>query len=125
MMIVIDCAGDKELASELQNYLKKHQYDAKTDESSVMLNALDAESILESFLKESSRTEYSIRKIDSANILLSKEVPIEDFGFVRCEMCGYVLSSEEELLVHRQAQGFNFYDWIFSKNNLRLSTMKI
>ncbi len=105
MMIAIDCAGDRELASELQNYLKKHQYDVKTDESSVMLNAVDAENVLESFLKESGRTEYSIRKIDSANILLSKEVPIEDFGFVRCEMCGYVLSSEEELLVHRRAHG--------------------
>ena len=105
MMIAIDCAGDRELASELQNYLKKHQCDAKTDESSVMLNAVDAENVLESFLKESNRTEYSIRKIDSANILLSKEVPIEDFGFVRCEMCGYVLSSEEELLVHRRAHG--------------------
>jgi hypothetical protein len=105
MMIAIDCAGDGELALELQNYLKKHHYDAKAEESSVMLNALDIETILESFLKESNKTKYSIRKIDSANILLSKEVPIEDFGFVRCEMCGYVLSSEEELLVHRRAHG--------------------
>ncbi|WP_101477470.1 hypothetical protein [Candidatus Nitrosotalea bavarica] len=105
MMVAIDCAEDIELASELQNYLKKHQYDAKIEGSSVMLNALDVEKVLESFLKESSRTEYSIRKIDSANLLLSKEVPIEDFGFLRCEMCGYVLSSEEELLVHRRAHG--------------------
>ncbi len=104
-MIAIDCAGDRELASELQHYLKKHQYGAKIDESSVMLNALDIENVLESFLKESNRTEYSIRKIDSVNILLSKEVSIEDFGFVRCEMCGYALSSEEELLVHRRAHG--------------------
>lgn len=104
-MITIDCAGDRELALELQNYLKKHQYDAETDESSVMLNAMDTEKVLESFLKESNRTEYSIRKIDSTTLLLSKEVPIEDFGFLRCEMCGYVLSSEEELLVHRRAHG--------------------
>ena len=105
MMVVIDCAGDTELALELQNYLKKHQYDAELDESSVMLNILDTEKVLESFLKENDRTGYSIRKIDSTTFLLSKEVPIEDFGFLRCEMCGYVLPSEEELSVHRRAHG--------------------
>lgn len=105
MMIAIDCAGDRELALELQNYLKKHQYDADIEESSVMVNSPDVENALESFLKETNRIEYSIRKIDSANFLLSKEVQIEDFGFLRCEMCGYVLSSEEELLVHRRAHG--------------------
>ncbi|SRR5579885_2126060 len=105
MMITIDCAGDSDMASELQNYLKKHQYDVETEESSVMLDASDVEKILGSFLKDNNRTEYSIRKIDSKTFLISKEVPIEDFGFLRCEMCGYVVSSEEELLVHRRAHG--------------------
>ena len=41
----------------------------------------------------------------SINFVLAKEVPIEDFGFQRCEMCGYVVSSEEELMVHRRAHG--------------------
>lgn len=104
-MITIDCAGDGDLASELQNYLKNNQYDAEVKESFVMLNASDVEKILKLFLKYSDRKEYTVRKIDSTTILLSKEVAIEDFGFLRCEMCGYVVSSEEELLVHRRAHG--------------------
>lgn len=104
-MVIIDCAGDNELAAELQNYLKDHQYDTDIEDSSVVSNASDIEKILKTFLKESDKIGYTIRKIDSVNILLSKEVPIEDFGFLRCEMCGYVVSSEEELLVHRRAHG--------------------
>ncbi len=104
-MIIIDCANDNEIAAELGNYLKNHGFDAKTEESSVIVNEANVEKILGSFLVEIKRSEYSIRKIDSTNLLLAKEVPIEDFGFLRCEMCGYVVTSEEELLTHRRAHG--------------------
>ena len=104
-MMMIDCANDNDLAIELGNYLKNHGFGPKTEESSVMVEEENVEQILRSFLAETKRLEYSIRKIDSANILLAKEVPIEDFGFLRCEMCGYIVSSEEELLTHRRAHG--------------------
>jgi hypothetical protein len=104
-MIAIDCAYDNELAQELEKYLKNLGFSAKTDESTVMVNDADIEQILGHFLKETNRTEYSVRKIDSTNFILAKEVMIEDLGFQRCEMCGYVVSSEEELLVHRRAHG--------------------
>ena len=105
MEAFIDCAFDNKIAQELENYLKNLGYNAKTEESTVITDAVDVEHILELFLKETNRTEYRARKIDSTNFVLSKEVMIEDLGFQRCEMCGYVVSSEEELLVHRRAHG--------------------
>ncbi len=104
-MIVIDCAFDNKIAQELENYLKDLGFSAKTEESTVIVNDTDVEQILGYFLKEANRTEYSVRKIDSTNFILAREVMIEDLGFQRCEMCGYVVSSEEELLVHRRAHG--------------------
>ncbi|TLX85238.1 MAG: hypothetical protein E6K98_00755 [Thaumarchaeota archaeon] len=104
-MIIIDCAGDNDIAIELENYLKNHGFGAKAEESILTVTEANIEHILGSFLKETSRSDYSVRKIDSTNFVLAREVPIEDFGFVRCEMCGYVVSNEEELLIHRRAHG--------------------
>ena len=104
-MIVIDCAYDNKIAQELESYLKGLGFSAKTEESTVIVDYIDIERILGYFLKETNRTEYSVRKVDSTNFILAKEVMIEDLGFQRCEMCGYVVSSEEELLVHRRTHG--------------------
>jgi hypothetical protein len=104
-VIVIDCAYDNEIAQELENYLKNRGLEAKIEEATVIVNDADLERILGSFLRETNRREYSIRKIDDTNYVLAREVMIEDLGFQRCEMCGYVVSSEEELLVHRRAHG--------------------
>ncbi|MGI0069123.1 MAG: hypothetical protein ACREA3_06640 [Nitrosotalea sp.] len=104
-MVTIDCACDNEFALELASYLTNHGVDATSEESLVVVKYADPEKILRSFLEDTRRQGYSIRKIDSENFLMSKEVPIEDFGFFRCEMCGYIVSSEEELLIHRRAHG--------------------
>jgi hypothetical protein len=104
-MIVIDCAYDNKIAQELENYLKDLGLSAKTEESTVIVNDTDIEQILGYFLKETNRTEYSVRKIDSKNFILAREVAIEELGLQKCEMCGYVVSSEEELLVHRRTHG--------------------
>ncbi len=104
-MIAIDCAYDNKIAQELENYLKDLGFTAKTEESTVIVNDTDIERILGDFLKKTNRTEYSVRKIDSANFILAKEVMIEDLGFQRCEMCGFVLLTEEELFVHRRTHG--------------------
>ncbi len=93
------------MVQELENYLKEKGFSAKAEESTVIVNDTEIERILGYFLKETNRIEYSVRKIDSKNFILSKEVMIEDLGFQRCEMCGYVVSSEEELLVHRRTHG--------------------
>lgn len=105
IMTTIYCANDTELATELEGYLKRHGFEALAEESSVVLKKSDVEQDIRSFLKETHRSGYSLRKLNSTDILLSREVPIENFGFLRCEMCGYVVSSEEELMVHRRAHG--------------------
>jgi hypothetical protein len=104
-MMIVDCACDVEITTELANYLRNHGFDAKSEEASVIINEENVWQSLKLFLKETNRSEYNIRRIDSTNLLLAREVPIEDFGFLRCEMCGYVVSSEEELLTHRRAHG--------------------
>lgn len=104
-MTTIDCAGDNEIALELENYLKNLGFDAKTEESLVTVDKSIAEDALKLFLKQTNRLEYKIRKIDSEDFLLSKEVPIEDLDLLSCEMCGYVLSNEVELMNHRRAHG--------------------
>ena len=104
-MIFIDCAFDNEIAQELENYLKDMGFSAKTEESTVIVDVVEIERFLAYFLMETNRTEYLIRKIDPTNFILSKVVRIEEFGFQRCEMCGCVVSTEEELLVHRSTHG--------------------
>ena len=101
-MVIIDCAADNEIALELENYLKNLGFGAKSNESIVNVDETNVEKTLHLFLKETSRSDYNIRKIDSTNFLLSKEVQIEDLGFFRCEMCEHIVSSREELLVHRR-----------------------
>ena len=104
-MVTIDCANDNELAEELGRYLKTIHLESEVADSLVMVAGLDVDKILNTFLRETNRSAYSIRKVDDDTVLLAKEIPIEDFGFLRCEMCGYVVSSEVELLTHRRAHG--------------------
>ncbi|GEM_PF-3452083 len=103
--ITIDCAGDKEIALELENHLKNLGINVEVEESFVNVDKLDVEKALNLFLKESGRTNYKIRKLDSENFLLSKEVSIEDLDLLRCELCGFVLPNEYELMNHRRAHG--------------------
>ena len=104
-MTIIDCAGDNEIALELEQYLKNLGLGAKLEESVVHVNKANMEKILNFFLVETSRSDYKIRKINSTDFLLSKEVSIEDFGFLRCEMCGCALSNRSELMNHRRVHG--------------------
>jgi len=104
-LTVIDCAGDNEIALELENYLKNLGFDAKAEESLVTVDKTNVENTVNLFLKETVRTEYKIRNLDSTHFLLSKEVTIEDLDLLSCEMCGYVLSNEIELMNHRRLHG--------------------
>ncbi len=101
----IDCVGDDKIALELENYLKNLGFDAKSEESTVIVDKTNVGESLYLFLKETNRSQYKIRKLDSENFLLSKEVPIEDLDLLSCEMCGFVLSNETELMNHRRAHG--------------------
>ena len=104
-MAIIDCAGDKEIALELVNYLTNLNFSVKLDESVIRVDKMNVEKMLNFFIVETNRTDYKIRKINSTDFLSSKEVSIEDFGFLRCEMCGCVLSNRDELVNHRRTHG--------------------
>jgi hypothetical protein len=104
-MVIIDCAGDNEIALELESYLKNLGFDAKSEESMVNVDKTNVDKALSLFLKEMSRSDYKIRKIYSTTFLLSKEVQIEDLDLLTCEMCGYVLSNEYDLMNHRRVHG--------------------
>ena len=93
------------MALELQNYLKNLGIDANMEESFVNVYKQDVEKTLNLFLKETGRTNYTIRKVDPENFLLSKEVAIEDLDLLSCEICGHVLSNEYELMNHRRVHG--------------------
>jgi len=104
-MITIDCAGDTDLAGELANYLKNNGIDCTQEDSLVLVDRNEIEKILKIFLKETRRLEYSILKSDLTTFVVAKVVPIEDFGLLKCNICGYVVSSEEELTAHQRAHG--------------------
>ncbi|MDE1725622.1 MAG: hypothetical protein KGH76_06995, partial [Thaumarchaeota archaeon] len=93
-MTTIDCAGDNDIALELEIYLKNLGINVQAEESFVNVDKTEMEHTLSLFLKETGRSVYSIRKLDSENLLLSKEVSIKDLDLLSCEMCGYVLSNE-------------------------------
>jgi hypothetical protein len=103
--ITIDCAGDKEIVLELKNYLENLGINSKSEEYLVDVSKQDVEKTLNLFLKETGRTNYKIRKIDCGNFLLSKEVSLEDLDLLSCEICGYALSNEYELMNHRRTDG--------------------
>lgn len=104
-MATIDCAGDSDIALELENYLKNLGISSKAEESFVNVEKSDIEQTVRLFLKETGRTNYKTRKIDSKTFLLSKEVSIEDLDLLSCEICGYVLSNKYELMNHRRTHG--------------------
>ncbi|MDE1861926.1 MAG: hypothetical protein KGI33_03330 [Thaumarchaeota archaeon] len=104
-MAAIDCANDSDLASELSDHMRRHGLDARAEGPIVLVPDSDVEESVRSFLKDTERQGYTLRRIDPSTLLLAREVPIEYFGFLRCEMCGYVTSNEEDLLTHRRAHG--------------------
>lgn len=108
MVTTIDCANDEEMASDLQNYLSKQEYEAKIDGSLVMIsNDKNIKKNLESFIKSTQKTGYEILQAYSETFVVAKLVSIEDFDLSRCEMCGFV-ASEAELFAHRRAHGIGF-----------------
>ncbi len=104
-MITIDCAADTNLARELVNYLKNKGIDSTQDDALVLVDQPELEKTLRAFLKETARKDYSILQSDLTTFVMAKVVPIEEFGLLKCNICGYVVSSEEELTAHQRAHG--------------------
>jgi hypothetical protein len=120
--IVISCAGDSDLARKINNYLmstirvpsKDTIYISPSeDEVEIVLEKLgvsreDIRKILYDFIKSDPELgdRYSITEFDDLFIVgIPKSL---DEMTINCEMCGYIASSEEDLIIHKRTHGLLF-----------------
>jgi uncharacterized ferredoxin-like protein len=119
--IVINCAGDNELARKINDYLT-----AKITQSNDTIHISLSEDELEIALEKIGVSKANIRKLlkdfIKSNPNLADYYSITEFEdmfvvgilksidemTVNCEMCGYIASSEEELNIHKRTHGLIF-----------------
>jgi hypothetical protein len=119
--IIINCAGDNELARKIYGYLMDRIISSK-DTTYISLSEDQIEIVLEKLgvsrdyireqLHEFIRTDpeladfYSIIEFDDVFVVgILKRL---DEMIVNCEMCGYIASSEEDLNIHKRTHGLIF-----------------
>ena len=119
--IVINCAGDNELARKINNYLLSKitlSDDAAyislyEDELEIGLEKLGVsrESIiklLQEFVNSNPELadRYSVTEFDDVIVVgITKSL---DEMVVNCEMCGYIAASKEDLNIHKRTHGLIF-----------------
>jgi uncharacterized ferredoxin-like protein len=119
--IVINCAGDNELARKINDYLIDRIVPSKDtiyislseDEIEIILEKLgvsrdDIRKLLHDFIKSDPKLadNYSITEFDDVFVVgILKSL---DEMTVNCEMCGYIASSEEDLIIHKRTHGLIF-----------------
>jgi hypothetical protein len=119
--IVINCAGDNELARKINGYLRNRIVPSKDtiyislseDEVEIVLEKLgvsrdDIRTILHDFIKSDPELAgyYSITEFDDIFVVgIPKSL---DEMIVNCEICGYIASSEEDLNIHKRTHGLIF-----------------
>jgi hypothetical protein len=119
--IIMNCAGDNELARKIYDYLMDRIISSK-DTTYISLSEDQIEIVLEKLgvsrdyireqLHEFIRTDpeladfYSIIEFDDVFVVgILKRL---DEMIVNCEMCGYIASSEEDLNIHKRTHGLIF-----------------
>ena len=119
--IIMNCAGDNELARKIYGYLMDRIISSK-DTTYISLSEDQIEMVLEKLgvsrdyireqLHEFIRTDpeladfYSIIEFDDVFVVgILKRL---DEMIVNCEMCGYIASSEEDLNIHKRTHGLIF-----------------
>jgi hypothetical protein len=119
--IVINCAGDNELARKINGYLRDKITQSRDtiyislseDEVEIVLEKLgvsrdELRKMLHEFIKSDPdiADHYSITEFEDVFILgIPKRL---DEMIVNCEMCGYIASSEEDLNIHKRTHGLIF-----------------
>jgi hypothetical protein len=120
--IVINCAGDNELARKINDYLMDKFTQSRDtiyislseDEIEIVLEKLGASrdemrEILHDFIKSDPdlADQYSITEFEDMFVLgIPKR--LDEMMIVNCEMCGYIASSEEDLIIHKRTHGLIF-----------------
>jgi hypothetical protein len=119
--LVVNCAGDSELARQIHDYLVSkiaHPNDAiyislLEDEVEIVPEKLGLSkdiirTLLNSFIKSNPELadRYSITEFENIFVVgIQKSL---DEMVVNCEICGYVASSEEDLIIHKRTHGLIF-----------------
>lgn len=99
--MIIDCVFDDTITDELAQYLRKSGH-VVSIENSIITTRDDAKKELESFVVETSRSDYSICTFEDA-LILSRKMPAEEMGVRVCKQCGFLASSENEMEYHQNS----------------------
>jgi uncharacterized ferredoxin-like protein len=121
LSLVINCAGDNDLARKINDYLIDRIVPSKDttyislleDEVEIVLEKLgiskdEIRKLLDEFIKSNPELadNYSITEFEDVLVVgIPKSL---DEMTVNCEMCGYVASSEEDLIIHKRTHGLIF-----------------
>ena len=121
LSLVINCAGDNELARKINDYLIGRIVPSKDtiyislleDEVEIVLEKLGVSrdeimKLLHEFIKSNPELldNYSITEFD--DVLVVGILKSLDEMTVNCEMCGYIAPSEEDLILHKRTHGLIF-----------------
>lgn len=91
LMVNIDCAYDDKLADQLTKYLCGLNYNAKEEQSIVIVDDNVPEKTLREFLTYIKKPEYSITHFTSDTMILSKKLSIKD---MQCAVFGDILERQ-------------------------------
>jgi uncharacterized ferredoxin-like protein len=121
LSLVINCAGDNDLARKINDYLIDRIVPSKDttyislleDEVEIVLEKLgiskdEIRKLLDEFIKSNPELadNYSITEFEDVLVVgIPKSL---DEMTVNCEMCGYIASSEEDLNIHKRTHGLIF-----------------
>jgi hypothetical protein len=113
--ILINFAGDVFLAEAVKDYLSskgfvlnvhmtpdRDEIDISIQENNMRKGNIMIKEILRNYLDEHNLTKYNVTEFEN---ILTVGIPkkIEDISnLLMCEICGWRLNTEEELLVHRR-----------------------
>ena len=119
--IVINCAGDNELARKINDYLI-HKTTQSRDTIYISLSEDELEIVLEKLGVSKDEIRKLLNEFMKSNPELADSYSITEFEdmfvvgipksldemIVNCELCGYIASSEEDLNVHKRTHGLIF-----------------
>jgi hypothetical protein len=119
--IIISCAGDNELAENINNYLidkndsindnthvSFHEDEVRIIPEKPRLFRDNIRNILKDFIASNPRfaDRYSIMEFENVFIIaIPKSL---DKMIINCEMCEYIATSEDDLNIHKRTPGFIF-----------------
>jgi len=119
-ILIINFAGDTDLANNMYNYFISNsiinkKIEIKIEEDNLVISIFNEQtkkidqqirSLVQEYLD--SFTTYRNYQISELENIITVGIPkdiAEISTLVFCEICGYGMSSEEELLVHRRSHG--------------------